>query len=95
MFCVMTALDEPSALELRERGVGCVRLRLPQQVEALAVEAPDALGISPERLDRRDLERIDFGPDPRVRAEVGDPRLGRHAGSGEHDARLALANERS
>ncbi len=59
------SLDEPAALELGEREVRCVRLRVAKDVDPLAVEAPDAHRIAPERLDGRDLERIDVGPDSR------------------------------
>ena len=51
MFCVTTACDEPASLELRERLVRGVRLRVAKHVEALAVEAPHALGIPLERVD--------------------------------------------
>ena len=67
-------LDEPAALELRERDVCRVRLGVAKDVDPLTVEAPDARRIAPERLDGRDLERIDLGPDPRRRAEVRDTR---------------------
>ena len=87
-------LDETALLELCEREVRRVRLRVTQHVDALAIEAPDASRVAPERLDRRDLERIDLGPDPGVGAEVRDPRLRRHARAGEHDARLPVADER-
>jgi hypothetical protein len=57
-------LHEPAPFELREGVVAGVRLGLEQRVDARPVEAPDVLRIAEERLDRRDLEGIDLGPDP-------------------------------
>ena len=73
MFWVTIACDEPVPLELDEREMRRVGLGAAQQIDPLAIEAPDAFRIAPERLDRRDLERVDLGPDPRRGAEVRDP----------------------
>ena len=86
-------LHQPPPLELGDRVVRRVRLRVAQDVDPFAVEAPHPLGVATERVDRGDLERIDLGPDPRVRAEVRDAGLGRHPGAREHDARLTLTEE--
>ena len=80
---------EPAALELRERAMRIVRLGSGQHVDPLRVEAPDLLRVLAEGAERRVLHRVDLGPDPGRRAEVRDAALGRHAGAGEDDARLA------
>ena len=59
-------LDEAPPLELGEREVPRVRLRGEQRADPAPVEAPHALGIATERLDRGDLERVDLRPDPAV-----------------------------
>ena len=69
--------------------VAGVRLRLEERVDPRPVEAPDALGIAPERLDRRDLERIDLGPDPASRS--GSPGCRSRSRSRRRSARRRAA----
>ena len=64
-----------AALELGEREVPVVRLRLRERVEALPVELPDLDGIGEERVDRRVLHRVVLRPEARWRAEVRDAGL--------------------
>src|SRR5262249_56335963 len=75
-------LDEPSSLELGERKVPGVRLRLRQDTETQRVELPDLLGVAPEGVDRRVLHRVVLRPDPTRRAEGGKAAL-----RGDPDAR--------
>ena len=86
-------LNQSTSLQLGEREMASVRLRRQERVDARAIEAPDALRVAPEGLDRRDFEGIDLGPDTGRGAEVGNAALGRDARSGEHDARLPLDDE--
>ena len=67
--------DEPAPLELGERQVRGVRLGGAEQIDPLAVEAPDTGRIASERVDGGDLEGIDVGPDSRGGAKVRDPGL--------------------
>ena len=85
-------LDERALLQLRECLVRGVRLRVAKHVEALAIEAPHALGIPLERSERRNLEGIDLRPDTSRSGSPGS-RTRRHAGAREDDARLALTDE--
>ena len=82
-----------AALELGEREVPVVRLRLRERVEALPVELPDLDGIGEERVDRRVLHRVVLRPEARGRAEVRDAGLRADARSRQDDARLPLADE--
>jgi acyl-CoA thioester hydrolase len=73
--------------------VSGVRLGVEERAEARRVEVPEALGVAAERLDRRHLERVDLGPDARVRAEVRDAALGAHPRARQHDDGLPGADE--
>src|SRR5581483_10148054 len=86
-------LHEARALELGERAVRRVRLRVRQHSESLRVEVPHLLRVAAEGLDRGVLHRVVPRPDPGRRPEVRDPALGRDAGARQDDARLAIANQ--
>ena len=86
-------LDETASFELGERVVRRVRPSVTKHVNPFTVEGPYALGIAPESLDRGHLKRIDLRPDSGRGAEVGYAGLRGDPSTGEHDARLALADE--
>ena len=65
-------LHETQALERRDRLVCRVRLRVQEHVDALAVEAPDALGIALERLDLLH-GHLELVSDPRVGTTLSHP----------------------
>ncbi len=87
-------VQHAAALELGERVVGAVGPLVAQGLEALAVEAPEALGLAAEDVDVGDRHRIDVLPQPRTRGtEVGDPGRHRDPRAGERDDRLRRADE--
>ena len=79
---------QPAPLELGERTMAVVRLRLGEHGKPLAVEVPHLRRVREERVDRRVLHRVVLRQMPRRRTEVGDPRLRADAGAGQDDARL-------
>jgi len=85
---------QPEPLELGERSVCSIRLCSTEAVKSIPVEAPDAARISPEGVERGDLERVDVPPHPAVGAKVRDARLGGDAGACQHDERLPFTDER-
>ena len=93
MFCVTTALTQPSrssAASARWPAFGSAASSAP----TLRPEpAPDLLRVTLKDLDRRDLRRVDSGPETRGGAEVRDAALGADARPREHDARPALADQ--
>ena len=94
MFWVITAVEQPALLQRHERAVRAVGLLGAERGEALAVEAPEAHGIAAERVDVRDLHRVDPLPQPGPgRAEVGDARGHRDARAGQRDDRARVAHE--
>ena len=72
------ALD---AFQLGEHAVRLVGALVDERGEAVAVEAPEAVGVAPPGVDVRDLHRVDVLPEAGAgRAEVRDP--GRHRDPG-------------
>ena len=87
-------LHEPTALELRECAVRSVRLGGAEQVDALAVEAPDPSGVPTESLDGGDLEGSTSAQIPvGGRESPGIPDSVLDSRAGQHDTRLALADQ--
>ena len=84
---------EAPSLELGKRSWAAFGSASRSTVDPLAIEGPDAHGVTPECLDGRNFERIDIGPDPACGAEIRDSALGADPGAGQHHARLPLANE--
>ena len=94
MFCVTTARTWParsSAASATCPAFGSAARRPPIRGP---YQRQTRERVAAERVDRRDLERVDVRPDPARRAEVRDPALGRHAGAREHDRRAAVADQR-
>src|SRR6478609_6353699 len=82
-------LHEAAALELGDDVVRTVRLLVAQRHEALRVEVPEAVGVATERVDVRDLHRVDLLPHALAgRAEVGDPGWNRDPRPREYDGSL-------
>jgi hypothetical protein len=79
-------LEQARGLHRGERAVGGIGLLVRERVEALRIEAPEALGVAPEGIDVGYLHRVYALPQagPR-RAKVGDPRGHRDARTGERD----------
>src|SRR5438105_1439064 len=87
-------VEQPSPLELGEREVGSVRALVLERLEPPPVEVPEALRVSVEHVDVRDLHRVDVRPDARPgRAEVRDPRGHGDPGAGQRDGRLRLTDQ--
>ena len=63
MFCVRTAATSPRPLELGERHVARVRVRLGQCAEVLSVEPPRLDRVAAEGFDRRVFDRVVLRPD--------------------------------
>jgi len=87
-------VEESATLELGEDGVRAVGALVAERLEAVAVEAPEARGLTAEHVDVRDLHRVD--PLPQAgsgRAEVGDPRGHGDPRPGEGDDRPRRADE--
>ena len=93
MFCVTTALTSPRRSSSASARCASFGSAPGQHVDPRRVEAPDLLRVVAERAERRVLHRVDLGPDPGRRAEVRDAALGRDAGAGEDDARLAARDQ--
>src|SRR5207302_11355193 len=84
----------PGALQSRQRPVGRVGLLLLKRLKALAVEVPEALGVAPERVDVRNLHRIDLLPQTSARrAEVRAPGRDRDSGPCQRDDRAGLPDQ--
>ena len=79
-------VEDPATLELDQSLMRGVRELVAERREARAVEAPEPARVAPERVDRRDLHRVDVLPDPAAgRAEVRDPGRDRDARPGQRD----------
>src|SRR5579864_635383 len=86
-------VDPAAPLELCEREMTRVGLRVGERSEPGAVEVPHLRRVGAERVDGRVLHRVVRMPDSLGRAEVGDAGLGADARAGEDDARLPGAYE--
>ena len=72
MFCVMTASSSPRRSSSTRARCAPLGSLVAERLEAVAVEAPEALGIRAPGVDVRDLHRVDVLPDARARA-CGSP----------------------
>src|SRR4029077_6533027 len=87
-------LELIAPLELGQGSVGVVRLDGAQAVETRAVEAPELWRIALERIDVRDLHRIDVLPEALSgRSEVRDPARDGDPRPGEGDGAARLADQ--
>ena len=57
-------VEQTGSLQFDQRRVSAVGALVPERLEALAVEAPEARRVAPEHVDVGDLHRVDVGPQP-------------------------------